>query len=160
MFPLSVKLKRKLHPDGAELSSGDVQVIFDELTKLKIDKITIEGTHIKFKNYFFNNQGRTHLMATVDCGFFDYSNTTRAITYQFSTLRLFCIALIMSLFFGAIARSIGVALFFFTWLYGMNLIICLIRHNSFLKRLIRQMGDSRPIDENKAAHNNFKSANN
>src|SRR5579872_4733814 len=99
MFPLTVNLKRKLYLEGAEFSSGDVQVILDELAKLKVDKITIEGTHIKFENYFFNKQGRTHLMAPVDRGFFDYSNNARAIIYQFSTIRMFCISLIGSLFF-------------------------------------------------------------
>ena len=160
MFPLSIKLRRKVHLDGVELSSGDVRVILGELEKLKIDKIRIVGTHIKFENYLFNRQGRTHLMATVDCGYFEYSNTARSLIYQFSTRRLFFIVLIMCLFFGLIARSTGVALFFFAWLYGMNFIITIIRHRSFLKRLARQIEKCQLSYENKSADNKLKSVTN
>ena len=160
MFPLSIKLRRRIHLEGEELASGDVRVILAELEKLKVDKIRIEGTYIKFENHLFNKQGRTHLMATVDCGHFEYSNHPRSLIYQFSTKRMFFIALIMCLFFGLIAWSIGVVLFFFAWLYGMNFIIAIIRHRSFLKRLARQIEKRQQGYENRAADRNLKSVNN
>jgi hypothetical protein len=139
MFPLRIKLTKRVHLAGVGWPSEDFKVIISELQNLKVDKIEVEGTRIKFENYLFNKQGRTHLMATVDSGYFDHSNTGQSLIYQFSTRRLFFITLSMSLFFGLLSWSIGVALFFFAWLYGMNLIIALIRHKLFLKRLVRQI---------------------
>jgi hypothetical protein len=122
-----------------DLHDNIPKFISDKLIELELDEIKVDGNRVKFKNRFFNGQPRWHLMAPIDSGYFDYNSIRRTLVYEFSTTRAFLVVLAISIFFGIISGSTGVAVFMFLWLYGMNWIICIIRHNRFLNELISEM---------------------
>jgi hypothetical protein len=139
MFPLTIKLERDLYFGEMDLHDHILKFISEKLIELELDEIKVDGNRVKFKNRFFNGQRRWHLMATIDSGYFDYNNIRKTLVYEFSTTRAFLVVLVMSVFFGIISGSIGMSAVIFLWLYGMNWIICVIRHNRFLNELISEM---------------------
>ena len=139
MFPLTIKLERDLYFGEKDLHDNILKFISDKLIELELDEIRVDGNRVKFKNRFFNGQRKWHLMAPIDNGYFDYDSIRQTLVYEFSTTRAFLFVLAISIFFGTISGSIGVGVFMFLWLYGMNWIICIIRHNRFLDELIREM---------------------
>jgi hypothetical protein len=56
-----------------------------------------------------------------------------------SLWRPFIIALCAALFFGVLARSIFVVLFFFTWFFGMHFLFAIIRHYRWLKKIVSKL---------------------
>jgi hypothetical protein len=139
MFPLTIKLQRDLYFGEMNLHDNILKFISDKLIELELDEVKVDGDRVKFKNRFFNRQGRWHLMATIDSGYFDYNSVRKTLIYEFSTTRAFLVILVISIFFGTISGSIGMAVFIFLWLYGMNWIICIVRHTRFLNELISEM---------------------
>lgn len=137
MFTVNIKQKRT-KTFGAETKQY-LDIIEKELIKLKVDKIEYFPSKIHFKNSFFNGQGSTHLMATVDKGYFKIDSELRELQYSFSVTRMFYITLSMSIFLGLISKSYLVAILFFLFLFGTNLAITLIRHKMFLNKLITQL---------------------
>ncbi len=136
MFPIIVKHVCNIKYIKPELANGYITAIGLELKNLKVDKIIIEGARIDFKNYIFNGQGRNHLMSGVDKGYFELDIYSQKLTYSYSTLRMFWVTLVMSIFFGCLFYSvsgfIGGGLLAFLWLYGMNWVLSYIRHRVFL----------------------------
>ncbi|NGX85401.1 hypothetical protein [Aequorivita sp. KMM 9714] len=146
MFPLNIKYKRVLN------SKSDSREIFDkiekELTRLKIDKIHRSDLKIEFKNSFFNGQGRWHLMAPIDKGYLKLDGNLKKIEYSFSVVRMFYITSVMALFFGLISQSYWIGIIFFSWLFGMNWIITLIRQNQFANKLKRMLNNKNTTHNN------------
>ena len=137
MFLLNIKYKRILN------SKSDSRQIFDkiekELIRLRIDKIHRSDLKIEFENSFFNGQGRWHLMAPVDKGYLKLDSNLKKIEYSFSVVRTFYITSVMALFFGLISQSYWIGIIFFSWLFGMNWVITLIRQNRFANKLKRML---------------------
>lgn len=141
LSPLNIKYKRKLNTDS-EINQI-IDIIENELVRLKIDKIERSDFKINFKNSFFNGQGRWHLMAPIDKGYLKLDSNFNNLEYSFSVIRMFCISLIVSLFFGLIAQSYWIATIFFLWFFGMNWIITLIRQNLFIDKLQKILTDNK-----------------
>ena len=133
MFPLKIKFQRELIVDIESKKIFDI--IEKELIRLKIDEIELYDSQINFKNSLFNGQGRWHLMAPIDKGYFKLNKTLGTLEYSISVIRMFYITLSMSFFFGLISKSYWIGLFCFLWLFGMNMILTLIRHNKFMNKL-------------------------
>ena len=133
MFPLKIKFQRELIVDIESKKIFDI--IEKELIRLKIDEIELYDSQINFKNSLFNGQGRWHLMAPIDKGYFKLNKTLGTLEYSISVIRMFNITLSMSFFFGLISKSYWIGLFCFLWLFGMNMILTLIRHNKFMNKL-------------------------
>ena len=110
-----------------------------ELIRLKVNDITSNELRIDFTNAFFNGQGRNHLMAPVDKGYFELDKESGKLIYCFSMLRMFLIASGMILFIGAMSRSWLFLLIGFLWIFGVNWIINLIRQNLFMNRLKKML---------------------
>lgn len=68
MFPLKIKYKREIN--SSLESSQIIDLIEKELRIQKIDKIERTDLQIDFKNSFSNEQGKWHLMASIDKGYF------------------------------------------------------------------------------------------
>lgn len=78
-------------------------------------------------------------MATVDKGYFRVDSDKQRLVYNYSTLRMMLITLVMSLLFGILSQNIIVGVVFFCWLFGMNWVVAVIRHFLFMKRLIKRI---------------------
>ena len=144
---LNIKYKRELNifSDSRKI----IDAIEKELVRLKVDKIEIADLEIDFRNSFLNRQSRIHLMAPVDKGNFKINEDLQMLEYSFSIDRMLYIALAMSVVFGLITQSYLAGIMSFIVLFGMNLIITLIRQNFFLNKLKRR------LSENNTTHNNI-----
>ncbi|MCL5247746.1 hypothetical protein M4I21_18175 [Cellulophaga sp. 20_2_10] len=137
MFPLIIKYKRELTENIESQQVFDV--IEKELIRLGVDKFKHSDLEIKFKNSFFNGQGRWHLMAPVDKGYFKLDRKLWKLEYSFSVIRTFYISLAFSFFFGLISQSYKFGIIIFLWFFGMNWIITLIRQNVFMNKMKRKL---------------------
>jgi hypothetical protein len=137
MFAINIKYKRS--KTFSTETKQYLDLIEKELIRLNVDNIEQFPSKIHFKNSFFNGQASTHLMATVDKGYFNIDSELRALEYSFSVTRMFYITLSMSIFLGLISQSYLATIFSFLFLFGMNLAITLIRHKMFLNKLITQL---------------------
>ena len=136
---LYIEYKRELniYSDSRKI----IDAIEKELTRLKVDKIETADLEIDFRNSFFNRQSRIHLMAPIDKGNFKINEDLQMLEYSFSIDRMFYIALAMSIIFGLITQSYLAGIMSFLVLFGMNLIITLIRQNFFLNKLKRRLAE-------------------
>ena len=137
MFAINIKYKRS--KTFSAPTKQYLDLIEKELIQLKVDKIDHFPSKIHFQNSFFNGQGSNHLMATVDKGYFNIDSEFRELEYSFSVTRMFYITSSMSIFLGLVSQSYLATIFFFLFLFGMNLAITLIRHKMFLNKLITQL---------------------
>lgn len=127
---------------GSE-SSQIIGTIEKELIRLKVDCIKPSDFEINFLNSFFNGQGRNHLMAPIDKGYFKLTRDLKTLEYSFSVTRMFYITLSMSLFFGLISQNYWVGLIFFLWLFGMSWGITLIRQSLFMNKLKKKLAEKK-----------------
>ncbi|MBO9703339.1 MAG: hypothetical protein J7604_24205 [Sporocytophaga sp.] len=140
MTLLTTQNERRLRKCDNEIANACINTIKNKLNDLSIDDIKITNTRLDFKNPFFNfGQGRTHLMAPIDKGYFEINISTRTFIYSYSFARTFYFTLGLSVFIGLPAyfsmHSIFPGLFAFAWLFGVNWIITTIRHETFINRL-------------------------
>jgi hypothetical protein len=138
IFPLTITFRRRIDTIQQVRSEILIDAIQAELIRLKVDQIRTDGLRIYFKNSFFNGQGRGHLMAAVDKGYFELNKASGELIYVFSTMRSFLIGLAISLFMYLISRNLSF-LFFLIWMIGFGSVIDWIRHYFFMNRLKKML---------------------
>jgi hypothetical protein len=135
MFPFDISFTKHLSINDSNLMTLVFDCIQSKLEKLKVDKVVYENGRIDFKNNFLNGQGRWHLMAPVDGGYFDYSQAASTLKYSISTLTVFIFSFAFSCIVYFLSNSWTAGLFILLWLYGANWIIAMIRHQKFFNNL-------------------------
>ncbi len=139
IFPLHINYTFKLSNETEHLNTTAIlSIIKDRFKQLKVDEFIDDADTVKFKNRLFNGQGRYHIFAPIDSGYFEYDNHHNKVTITFSTKRMVLIVLIISLFLGIISQSPLFALTSFLWIYGMNIIIFLIRAKFLIKKIKKE----------------------
>jgi hypothetical protein len=121
-----------------------LKVIDAELIRLKVDRREIGVTSVQFKNSFFNEQGRFHLMTAVDQGEIAIDIIKGELNYSVSTKRTSLLLIAMSLFFIALSWNYFLlgGIILSLWLLGMNLIGARMKHSKYatkLKHLIEDL---------------------
>jgi hypothetical protein len=136
MCPFYILFKRRLIIENPKSIALALEYIQNKLKGLKVDQIVCHDNHIDFKNRLFNGQGRWHLMAPINSGYFNYDKATSTIKYAISTSTALAFAFAFSCFVYFVSRSLTAAVLMFLWLYGMNLIIAMVRHQKFFNNLV------------------------
>lgn len=147
IFPFNIKktIKLPLRANKDERKYIKAYVV-DRFKKLKVDKFFHLDNEIKFKNSFNNGQGRNHLFAVIDGG--SIKCTEQKVIISFSTVTTalitlamaFAFAVLMTLISGSIAVLLALPIGY-SWLYGMNIFIFLIRIYFFKRRLKREIAE-------------------
>jgi hypothetical protein len=133
IFPLEIQHTIHLfHSESSERAEMITDLIVEEFKKLKIDEFERNLHVTRFKNHFFNDQGRNHIFAIIDGGSIEC--LPDKVVLRFSTKRGTLIVLIMTSFMGLVAGP-EIGLGAFMWLYGMNIIIFYIRSSLLVNRL-------------------------
>ena len=135
IFPFTISYTRRL---SKKLSDNETARALNQI-KTIIEKKTAEDIEIKkdsltFKVSLFGLRWNWNVMVPIEKGQFNLvtSDNTTTLTYEFFMYRMLIITSIMSIFGGLVSGQIGVGIFFFTVLFGLNWITALIRHNGLI----------------------------
>jgi hypothetical protein len=144
MFPVTITYSDAswLPEESVDSVSSTIQ---EELEVLKVSYVQSAFQKVSFRNSFFNGQqGRTHLMATVDSGTFFLDVQSRTLRYTLSLRRTLGFSIIAGVLFALVSGAIAVGIIAFLWFFGLNWIITYIRHKRFFNRIIRLLGTTSP----------------
>jgi len=135
MFPFTITYSRRLIN---KLSDNDVKGALDKIKKILEDKtaedVEIKGNELTFSSSFFGHRWNWNIMVPIDKGkiTLTINNEKTILSYKIFMYRLFIITAIMSTFIGLMSGTIDVAVVFFSWLFGGNWAIGVLRHNGLI----------------------------
>ena len=143
-FPFTIKytrrLSKKLTDNEATWTLNEIKAVIEDKTA---EDIEIKKDLLTFKVSFLGQRWNWNIMVPIEKGQFNLvtSDSTTTLTYEFFMYRMLIITSIMSIFGGLVSGQIGVGIFFFTVLFGLNWITALIRHNGLIDDIAWEIND-------------------
>lgn len=148
-FPFTIKYTRRL---SKKLTDNEATWILNEIKAVIEDK-TAEDIEIKkdlltFKVSFLGQRWNLNIMVPIEKGEFRIvtSENESTVTYEIFMYRLSIISTIMAVIGGFSSRLLGVGIFFFIGLFGLNWITAVIRHNGMFNDIVERINKQLKMD--------------
>jgi hypothetical protein len=134
-FPLSVQFSKKLKvsptPENFKIASAYIQ---QYLSNSGADNISVLEYDVSYSTAFLKLRWGWDIYGPVDNGFFTLESMDDHIIIKYRIVMVYMLGfgIAAGLFFGFLSGLYKWGLFIFFWLWGVNFLITLFRHNDLL----------------------------
>ena len=115
----------------------------DELRKVKGRDVRVEGDRVLFRGGMFRLVSNWNILTQIDHGYIEVKSAGGAVVVSYYISFKFLViagTVLVLIFVGEASPPVGLAVFVWLWLIGMNLLIVMVRFPRFVRRILQDAG--------------------